>query len=174
MIRILPVTPDLVPALSQLAVDSFCETFGHLYPAEDLAAFLVKNYQPETLLAEVGDASQYWRLWQDDDEAIAYLHIGPVTLPHAEADSKSHGEIKRLYVRATHQGRGLGRALLSHATGYLTQTYGEAPQWLGVWSGNTKAQGLYAKHGFKRVGGYVFPVGQTMDDEFILRRAATA
>jgi hypothetical protein len=29
---------------------------------------------------------------------------------------------------------------------------------------------LYEAYGFERVGGYKFAVGQTMDDEFILRR----
>lgn len=173
MIRSVPVTADLVPALSNLATASFSETFGHLYPPEDLAAFLAKSYTPEKLLAETSDRTQYWRMWFDGDHAIAYVHLGPVTLPHAEADRQRHGEIKRIYVLQSHQGQGLGRIALSHALDYLTGTYGDAPQWLGVWSGNTKAQGLYAKYGFERAGEYVFPVGQTMDDEFILKRVTT-
>ena len=44
------------------------------------------------------------------------------------------------------------------------------PQWIGVWSDNFKAQALYKAYGFERVGEYKFPVGKTLDDEFILRR----
>ncbi len=170
MIRSVPVTADLVPALSDLAVATFSETFGQLYPPEDLTAFLMKSYAPDKLLAETSDPTQYWRIWFDGDDAIAYLHLGPVTLPHADADRDRHGEIKRIYVRQNHQGQGLGRSVMNHALDYLSRTYGDAPQWLGVWSGNTKAQALYAKYSFERAGEYVFPVGQTMDDEFILRR----
>lgn len=168
MIR--PVTPDLIPALSRLACDCFTETFGHLYPPEDLEVFLAKSYAADKLAAEIADPAQYWRVVMADDQPVAYLQIGPVNLPHDEADPASHGEIKKLYVHSSYQGRRLGQTLLSHAIDYLAQAYGASPQWLGVWNGNTKAQALYAKHGFEKVGGYIFPVGKTMDDEFILRR----
>ena len=42
--------------------------------------------------------------------------------------------------------------------------------WIGVWSGNAKAQRLYAAHGFEKVGEYDYPVGAWRDREFILRR----
>ena len=42
--------------------------------------------------------------------------------------------------------------------------------WIGVWSKNLGAQRLYARHGFQKVGEYKFAVGNTRDDEFILRR----
>jgi len=42
---------------------------------------------------------------------------------------------------------------------------------IGVWSQNQDAQRLYARHGFERVGAYQFPVGNTLDNEFILSRA---
>jgi len=40
-----------------------------------------------------------------------------------------------------------------------------------VWSENFGAQRFYARYGFEKVGTYEFPVGQTRDLEFILRRA---
>ena len=42
--------------------------------------------------------------------------------------------------------------------------------WIGVWSGNEKAIRLYGHYGFRPVGEYKFPVGDWLDDEFILRR----
>ncbi len=47
---------------------------------------------------------------------------------------------------------------------------GAGPVWVGVWSENHGAQRLYARHGFRRVGEYQFPVGEARDLEFILRR----
>ena len=46
MTTLRPATPDDIPALTQLALDSFVEKFGHLYKAEDLDMFL-KEYRTE-------------------------------------------------------------------------------------------------------------------------------
>jgi RimJ/RimL family protein N-acetyltransferase len=40
-----------------------------------------------------------------------------------------------------------------------------------VWSQNHKAQKLYISAGFEKVGDYLFAVGETRDEEFILRKA---
>ncbi len=171
--EIVPVAPEHIPALSRLAVDTFCETFGHLYPPEDLEAFLVKSYAPEALTAEIGQPDQFWRLALDDGGvAVGYLQCGPVGLPHPEARPDSEGELKRIYIHSSQQGKGLGKTLMRVAMDYMRARYGGAPQWIGVWSGNTKAQALYGAHGFERVGEYQFAVGKTLDDEFILRRSA--
>jgi diamine N-acetyltransferase len=49
---------------------------------------------------------------------------------------------------------------------------GSRDLWIGVWSQNYGAQRFYARHGFEKIGEYDFPVGGTLDREFILRRAA--
>jgi len=164
-------TTEHLPALSELAAATFSETFGHLYPPEDLAAFLLKSYAVDALAAEVGDSRQFWQLAiNEDGQAVGYLQCGPVGLPHAEADPAAHGELKRIYVHSRAQGRGLGKQLLTVAMDWMEATYPSAPQWIGVWCDNVKAQTLYQAYGFERVGEYKFPVGQTLDDEFILRR----
>jgi ribosomal protein S18 acetylase RimI-like enzyme len=170
--RILPVESHHIPALSELAIASFVETFGHLYPPEDLAAYLHKSYAEAALAAEVADAAQFWRIVFDETgRAAAYLQCGPVSLPHPEADPSREGELKRLYIHSDYQGRGLGRDLLNLALDHLNEHYGAAAQWIGVWSQNHKAQKLYISAGFEKVGDYLFAVGETRDEEFILRKA---
>ena len=39
------------------------------------------------------------------------------------------------------------------------------PLWIGVWSGNDKAQRLYAAYGFEKAGEYDYPVGAWRDRE---------
>jgi len=168
--QLLPVAPDHIPALSALAAGTFTATFGHLYPPEDLEAFLATSYNHDTLLAETRDPRYFWRMAWADGEALGYLQCGPVGLPHAEADPERHGELKRIYVAPAAQGRGLGKVLMTAALAHLHDRYGDAPQWIGVWSENHRAQALYGGFGFVRVGAYEFPVGQTRDHEFILRR----
>ena len=169
--RLLPVASDHIPVLSALAVDTFATTFGHLYPPEDLKAFLETSYNHQTLAEEVADRHYFWRMaWSDDGTVLGYLQCGPVTLPHAEADPARHGELKRLYVASGAQGKGLGKILMATALSHLAERFGDAPQWIGVWSENHRAQALYAAHGFVKVGAYDFPVGTARDHEFILRR----
>ncbi len=169
--QIITPTADHVPALAQLAAQTFTETFAHLYPFEDLQAFLRRSYNHDALTAEVSRPDNVWRMVVDDLGAgLAYLQCGPVSLPHSDADPAAQGEIKRLYVRETMQGKGLGRQFMTMALDWLGERYGDAPQWVGVWSENLKAQALYNSYGFEKAGDYRFAVGSTLDEEFILRR----
>ena len=59
-------TPDDAPALSTLARECFTQTFGHLYTAEDLTAFLDQAYSPAVLRAELEDPEYAtWLLFED-------------------------------------------------------------------------------------------------------------
>ena len=73
------------------------------------------------------------------------------------------------YVRNEAQGLKLGGKLLAIALAHLEETR-PGPIWLGVWSGNERAQAIYTKIGFRKVGDYLFPVGEWRDQEFIFRR----
>ena len=50
------------------------------------------------------------------------------------------------------------------------EAHTQGPLWIGVWSGNDKAQRLYAAYGFEKAGEYDYPIGAWRDHEFILRR----
>ena len=171
MFTVTKIDPARFGDLSELACDVFCDTFAHLYPPEDLEAFLKSSYAPEVLADEIVNPAYYYR-WVLDawGHPLAYLQCAPVGLPHADADPQNQGELKRLYVRTSAQGQGLGRLLLEDGLAWIEATYGPAPQWIGVWSENHKAQALYKAYGFDKVGTYDFVVGETRDYEFILRR----
>jgi len=78
-------------------------------------------------------------------------------------------ELYQLYILREAQGLKLGKALLATALDHLAATR-PGPIWLGVWSGNVKAQAVYLAKGFSKVGDYRFKVGSWYDDEFIFRR----
>jgi len=159
--------PEDAAVLAGLGRDTFVEAFARLYPPEDLAAFLAEAYSTEALGRFLGKAEHGLWIADRDGRAIGYVQAGPCTLPHPEA-TPACGEVKRLYVRREAQGSGLGSRLLQISLDWLS-----APGrrlWIGVWSQNHRAQKLYARHGFERVGAYQFPVGATLDDEFILSR----
>lgn len=163
-------TPDDAATLSRLSARTFVETFGHLYPPDDLQAFLADAYavgKQHTILSHPDYA--VWLL-EDAGEAVGHAAAGPCGLPHAEV-APGDGELKRLYLLASHQRGGWGGRLFDTAMDWLDRN-GPCTQWIGVWSGNAGAQRFYARRGFVPVGEYLFPVGRVRDLEFILRRPA--
>jgi ribosomal protein S18 acetylase RimI-like enzyme len=161
-------TSEDADTLSRIGAQTFTETFGHLYPVEDLAAFLVYAYGIERTRADLADPAKASWLVERDGKTIGYASAGPAGLPHDDL-KPTDGELYRLYILAAHQGGGVGRRLLDTVLAWLERD-GPRTLWIGVWSLNHGAQRLYRRLGFEKVGDYIFPVGQTRDEEFILRR----
>jgi ribosomal protein S18 acetylase RimI-like enzyme len=154
-------------ALSAIGAATFRETFGHLYPAEDLKAFLAEAYSLDRARADVADPAKASWIVEAGDQVVGYALAGPCGLPHPEMTPAS-GELKRIYLTKAWQGGGLGARLYAETLAWM-QKDGPRTVWLGVWSENHGAQRFYARHGFRKVGEYGFQVGQTVDLEFILR-----
>ncbi|WP_454829379.1 N-acetyltransferase family protein [Pseudoxanthomonas wuyuanensis] len=168
MLAIRRATAEDAQVLSDLAARTFTETFGHLYPVEDLQAFLADAYtvdKQRTILSHPDYA--VWLL-EEDGVAVGHAAAGPCGLPHPQV-AAGDGELKRLYVLASHQNGGWGARLFDAALAWLERD-GPRTLWIGVWSQNLGAQRFYARYGFEKVGDYEFPVGNTRDHEFILRR----
>jgi diamine N-acetyltransferase len=156
-------------ALAVITERTFTETFGHLYPPEDLAEYLRGNCTPEScgkLLADPKVGA--WLIGADGAAPVGYATAGPCKLP-VENREPNAGEIRQLYVLATHQNQRLGARLLDVALDWLTEQ-DFSPLYIGVWSQNYGAQRFYGRYGFSKVGEYGFPVGKTVDHEFILKR----
>ena len=167
-----PATEADAAALGELGrqtfVDTFVAGFAIPYPADDLTAFLNASFSPETIGTKLKEPGAAWWVAERDGALLAFANTGPNTLPHPEARA-SHAELRRLYVSKAAQGLGLGTKLLAVALDWM-EAHTDGPLWIGVWSGNLKAQKLYEAYGFEKAGEYQYPVGRWLDDEFILRR----
>ncbi|MET0364441.1 MAG: GNAT family N-acetyltransferase [Sphingobium sp.] len=149
--------------------ETFVEGFAIPYPPADMARFEEATYGLAQVAAELADpAHATWVVEGEGGTLVAYAHAGPCKLPH---DDVREGELElyQLYMQRDLKGAGLGRALMERALGWME---GRAPgrHWLGVWSGNDRAQRFYARFGFEQVGTYDFAVGDHRDHEFIWRR----
>lgn len=167
-----PATEADAAALGELGrqtfVDTFVAGFAIPYPADDLTAFLDASFSPEAIRTKLKEPGAAWWVAERDGALLAFANTGPNTLPHPEARA-SHAELRRLYVSKAAQGLGLGTKLLAVSLDWM-EAHTDGPLWIGVWSGNLKAQKLYEAHGFEKAGEYRYPVGRWLDDEFILRR----
>jgi ribosomal protein S18 acetylase RimI-like enzyme len=160
--------PDDAGTLAVLGARTFADTFGHLYPPQDLAAFLEQHHNRLAVCETLSDPRMASWLAEDGGHAIGYALAGPCGLPHPEVTAQC-GELKRIYLLADRQGGGVGRRLMDVALRWL-EAQGRHRIWIGVWSQNLGAQRLYERAGFSKVGEYAFAVGATRDHEFILRR----
>jgi GNAT superfamily N-acetyltransferase len=149
-------------------IDTFVTGFRIPYPEADLAAFLDASFSPEATASRLAEPGAAWWVAEHDGALLAFANAGPNTLPHPDA-RPSHAELRRLYVAKEAQGLGLGTTLLARSLDWM-EANSEGSLWIGVWSGNLKAQKLYSGHGFRKAGEYQYPVGSWRDDEFILRR----
>ncbi len=162
--------PSDAQVLSDLGVRTFTETFAHLYPPQDLAAFLPEAYGLERTRADLAHPGKAQWLVEAGGQAVGYALAGPCDLPHPEVTPAS-GEFKRLYLLKGWQGGGTGGRLFATVMAWLERD-GPRDLWIGVWSENFGAQRFYGRQGFSQVGEYGFRVGGTVDHELILRRAA--
>jgi ribosomal protein S18 acetylase RimI-like enzyme len=160
--------PQDAPALARIGATTFAETFAHLYPPKDLAAFLAEAHSVGRASADIADPAKAAWLVEDGGEVIGYALAGPAKLPHPEVTAAC-GELDRFYLKAGRQGGGLGTRLFAEVMAWLERD-GPRRVWIGVWSENRGAVRFYERQGFAVVGTYEFIVGQARDHEFIMRR----
>ena len=149
-------------------METFVEGFRVPYTQTDIATYFEKAYSAEAVRKTFDAPKTAWWLASRNGAPVAFAKAGPNGLPHPDARAE-HGELKHLYVLREHQGVAAGRELFDRAFTWLEASF-DGPLWIGVWSGNEKAQRFYARYGFEKVGEYFFSVGATQDHELIFRR----
>jgi ribosomal protein S18 acetylase RimI-like enzyme len=155
--------------LAQLGAATFTETFGHLYPPEDLQAFLAGSHSLNAWRRKLADSQRaIWIAMLADATPIGFIAVGACKLP-VENREPDAGEIQQLYVFAQYHNLRLGSRLMELGLEWLA-TQDRTPLYVGVWSENFGAHRFYGRYGFVKVGEYGFPVGSTVDREFILKR----
>lgn len=157
---------DDAPALAAFAAESFVATFGHLYPREDLEAYLAASYAPAVIGAELAEPGVRAALALSGAAIVGYAMWGPVELD--APDRASGRELYRLYVDASVKGKGVAHALMR---GVLVDVRAEGAKalWLSVWENNARAQAFYRGYGFEHFGEHKFMVGSVADRDFIWR-----
>ena len=162
-----PAAADL-DALCALGRATFMETFGHLYASTDSNAFLEKTFGAGGLPTEFADPAYAFRVAEDDGRLVAYCKLGPPYLP-APDDGRSKCELRQLYILEGWKGRGIGVHMMDWAMDWAAAS-GCEDMYLSVFSENLRAQRLYERYGFEKVGEFDFIVGEQADHEFLYRK----
>jgi diamine N-acetyltransferase len=160
--------PDDAPALATLGAATFTETFGYLYAPEDLQVYLFGSHSVDAWTRVLADPERGVWVAALGGVPVGFITVGACKLP-VENREPMAGEVHQLYVLARYHNLRLGTQLMDVGLEWL-ETQGRTPLYVGVWSKNLGAQRFYRRYGFNKVGEYGFPVGKTVDHEFILRR----
>ncbi len=155
--------------LSELGAATFTDSFGHLYRAEDLSAFVAKNHSEQAHRRIIESEDHHSWVAEDDGHLFGYLTLCPNGLPCDPPETNAI-ELGRLYIRKSHQGLGLGQQFMDVAIPFARQA-GFKVMVLSVWAENYGGHRFYRRNGFEKIGEYQFPVGDHLDDEWIMRRA---
>lgn len=155
------------PALAAFAELTFTETFGHLYPPEDLASYVEAKYRTDVVAAELADPDVRYVLALRDGAIVGYSKLGVVDM---DVDATDALELHRLYVDTSVKGAGVAKALMNDALAWA-RGKGAKVMFLSVWENNTRAQAFYKRYGFEHVKEHKFMVGRVADRDFIWRLA---
>jgi ribosomal protein S18 acetylase RimI-like enzyme len=158
-------TADDAKALAAFCARTFVETFGHLYPPEDLAAYLAAKYGEAIQRKEIADPRIRYRLAMNGDVVAGYCMMGNLDMQVVDANAL---ELHRLYVDTPIKGAGVAAALMDDCLAWA-RAKGAERLYLSVWENNHRAQAFYKRYGFEHVGEHKFMVGKTADRDFVWR-----
>ena len=161
-----PATPADGSALAEMARRSFVETFGTLYRASDLAAFIDQAFGANGLPSQLSDPAYEVRLALDGEAIVGFAKIGPVAFPGEWPGDAI--ELHQLYVLGGWHGEGLGPALMDWVVA-RAKALKRSELILSVYVDNHRARRFYARYGFEEIGRYTFLVGEQEDDDRLMR-----
>ena len=157
--------PPDAEGIANVFRDSFVDTFGHLYRAEDLGEFLATK-TADAFRRELDDPRFEFILAEDEEQIAGYVKLGPPELP---VDSPPDTvELCQLYVLKPWHGSGVAKELMNRALGWV-RSEGARHVELSVYVDNHRARRFYERYGFEAVGRYDFMVGSHADEDIVLR-----
>jgi diamine N-acetyltransferase len=157
--------PADAAALRALFAESFVETFGHLYPAEDLQDFLDGNSEAKWE-GNLSDPEVAIHVAESDGDLVGFVELAPKKLPY-ETDAPAL-ELRRLYLASSAHGQGIADKLMRWALKEAAAR-GARELVLSVYVDNHRARRFYERYGFEAVGRFDFMVGSHADEDLILR-----
>lgn len=168
-----PATLADAPALAALGRDSFVAAFGDIYREEDLNAFLTQVYSVNAVSEEIAGEDCVHALAVDDGGALlAFCKLRNRGKLAAHSTARNPIELGQLYTAPGATGQGIGASLMEWAIAEA-EARGHDAILLSVYSENPGAQRFYARYGFTKIADIHFPVGEQLDEEFLLEKRLT-
>ena len=160
----------LVNNLLHVLKTSFLAAFGHNYPQADIDHYIQNSLTLAALQAELADPkSHFFGLWQDRQLVGMVKQVlpgGKFLPPSIKPQSPAY--LERLYLLPSHQGLGLADVAMTHAVHYAKRLHQADYIYLTAWEHNLRALRFYENHGFRVLSRIQYPVGNTLDNEYVM------
>jgi ribosomal protein S18 acetylase RimI-like enzyme len=143
-----------VPALTELAVTTYADAFGHSFTSADLAAHLERNLAPANIERFI--AEDVVLVAEADGRLVGYVQFGVAGGGYTHSGSDDQ-ELRRLYILREFQNQGVGTLLIQAALAHPQMRRAPAI-FLDVWEHNPGAQRFYQRHCFEVIGARSFEV----------------
>ncbi len=157
-----------VEVLTSLGATTFFETFESFNTADDMEAYLEKNFTVDQLLLELRDERNQFFLARDGETAVGYAKMRKLEQPEG-LDEENIIELERLYTLQSYVGKGVGKMLMETCIRFATEN-GNKVIWLGVWEHNARAMSFYEKWGFEKFGSHPFMVGNDLQTDLLMKK----
>jgi len=160
-IKLRQITAADVPVLSEIAKQTFYDTFTGTCTEVDMQDFLETYFNEQRLSAEIADENNLYFFAEADGVPVGYLQFMEDYSGFPMMKKWKALELKRIYVLKNFHGMGIAPQLMDFVLSYARER-GYEVIWLGVWEHNTRAQKFYEKYGFIDSGyTHDFPIGST-------------
>ena len=157
-----------LPALQEISIETFRNTFKDENSPENMRAYLDKAFHPKQLEKEMSHGSSEFYFIRIHEEPAGYLKVN-VDDAQTEEMCQDSLEIERIYIRDKFQRKGLGEHLINQAM-EIAARQNKNRIWLGVWEKNRNALDFYAKMGFIRTGKHSFYMGDEEQIDYVLTK----
>ena len=134
--------------LSQMAMESYAEAFGHSMTREQLL-WQLQNNKSLTCFSE-RIATDAILLAIIDSRMVGYIQITDVTLP-VDSAAATDQQLNALYVAHGYKASGLDTRLMDRAL-KLPRVRSAPHLYVDVWGKNKSAVQFYRRHGFEVIG----------------------
>lgn len=135
-----------VKTLTKLSHITFREAYGEQNTREDMEFFLSNNFSEAWTLADIEDSSTVYYLAFAGNKMVGYVKLRSMAKDLLGVE-RPVMEMKRIYVLASHYGKGIAQELLKVSVQY-TRQQGLNEINLAVWKENPRAIAFYKKSGF--------------------------
>lgn len=158
--------------LSELGRRTFLDAFAADSRESDMTAYLVGAFGVDIQTRELADPSSAFLVAQVGGRAVGYSRLRFGSAPTCVCAVRPV-EIARFYSDSPWIGRGVGAALMKAC---LDEAAARACDvvWLDVWDRNARAIAFYSKWGFEVVGEADFVLGDDVQHDLLMARAAGA
>jgi ribosomal protein S18 acetylase RimI-like enzyme len=152
------VRADELEELTVISSRTFDESFAAFNTEEDMAQYLSEAFSQEQLASELSNPESAFFFAELDGTVVGYMKTNT---GGAQSDDRFPDalQLERIYVLATHQGKGIGQRLLDEAM-RMAREARHPTVWLSVWERNPGAIRFYERNGFVAFDSCVFVLGR--------------